>query len=137
MFLFVVVLNGEKALSKGGSLVTWQVATSLPCPAGICFLQSCPNTHVSFNRSRIPFDYHHERKRGCFSWFVDEWEKPPSAFPRDELLVLPSRSWSSTQLRRFETFNSQGVRSTLKIGLERFCGHFQGDSFTPPAEKAF
>lgn len=41
------------------------------------------------------------------------------------------------QLRRYETFNSQGVRSTLKIGLERFCRHFQGDSFTPPAEKAF
>uniref|UniRef100_A0A8D8AAX9 (northern house mosquito) hypothetical protein n=1 Tax=Culex pipiens TaxID=7175 RepID=A0A8D8AAX9_CULPI len=103
MFLFVVVLNGEKALSKGGSLVTWQVATSFPCPAGVCFLHQVAPTSKSRSTAReTPLIITTREKKGCFSWFVDEWEKLSSAFPRNEL-VLPSRSWSSTPLRRFET----------------------------------
>lgn len=127
----------RKPSRKGAvwSLGKWPLASRVQRASVSCEVAPTPKSRLTARES--PLIITTREKKGCFSWFVDEWEKPPSAFPRDELIVLPSRSWSSTQLRRFETFNSQEVRSTLKIGLERFCGHFQGDSFTPPAEKAF
>lgn len=117
MFLFVVVLNGEKALSKGGSLITWQVATSFPCPAGVCFLHQVAPTSKSRSTAReTPLIITTREKKGCFSWFVVAGRnRHLFSHVTNFSFYHPGAGDQPNCGGSKRTFNSLGGRSTLKL----------------------